>query len=468
MAKKKKNSKIIRYRKPLNINIGMIIFLLIFAYMIFYVYVYMNREKIEFYEVSEGSIVNDQRHTGIILREETTKYTKNAGNINYYLREGKRAAVGTRIYSVDETGALSKLLAERTDGSVVLSKENLNSIKKELSSFSQTFTNEQFKNVYDTRYSLDSEVLEYANVDTLKNLDSVVDELGVNFEQIRADDAGIVSYSIDGLEELTVDKVTAELFEKSAYTKNIMKSGQLIEQGAPAYKLITSGDWSIVFPLTEDERTLYQDKTSLAVKFTGTDLDTTAKYSAFTGADGGSYGQLSFTKYMEQFVSDRFVDFEIVTEEVTGLKIPRTAVAEMNFFLIPKEFLVLSETGSARGFYKEVYTDNGTSIVLTPCDIYNSDDEYYYVDCGANSELKAGDFLIKEDSQDRYQVSVTASMQGVFNINRGYTAFRKIEVLNSNDEYYTVKKGTDYGLSVYDHIVLNAAAVSANGTVIYQ
>lgn len=187
---------------------------------------------------------------------------------------------------------------------VALSKENLYSLKKELSSFSQTFSDRQFKTVYDTKYSLDSEVLEYANVDALKNLDSVIDELGVNFEQIRSDDAGIVSYSIDGLEELTSAQVTADLFEKSGYTKNMIKSGQLIEQGAPAYKLVTSSDWSIVFPITEEERTLYQDKSSLSVKFTGTDLNTSAKYSAFTGADGAAYGQLSFTKYMEQFVSN--------------------------------------------------------------------------------------------------------------------------------------------------------------------
>lgn len=465
---KKKNKKIIRYRRPLNINVGMIIFALIFAYMAFYVYTYMQREKIEFYEVAEGSIVNDQRHSGIIFRSETTKYTANAGNINYYLREGKRAAVGTRIYSIDETGTLSKLLADRTDGSVALSKENLASLKKELSSFSQTFTEENFKSVYDTRYSLDSEVLEYVNVDTLKNLDSVIDEMGVNFEQIRSDDAGIVSYSVDGLESMTPGEVTADLFDKTGYTKNIIKSGQLVEKGAPAYKLITSTDWSIVFPITEEERALYQDRSSLTVKFLGKDLETTGKYSVFTGADGNSYGQLSFTKYMEQFVSDRFVDFEIITEEVTGLKIPRTAVTNMNFYLIPKDFLVLSETGSARGFYKETYTENGSSVVLISCSIYNSDDDYYYVDCGEKSELKAGDYLVKENSQDRYQVGVTASVQGVFNINRGYTAFRKIEVLNSNDEYYTVKKGTDYGLSVYDHIVLNASAVTANGTIIYQ
>ena len=106
--------------------------------------------------------------------------------------------------------------------------------------------------------------------------------------------------------------------------------------------------------------------------------------------------------------------------------------------------------------------------MLVSCDIYNADEDYYYVDSGEKSELKAGDYLVKENSQDRYQVGTKASLQGVYNINRGYTAFRKIEVLNSNDEYYTVAKGTDYGLSIYDHIVLNAAAVTTNGMVIYQ
>ena len=465
---KKKNTKIVRYRKPLNINIGMIMFALIFAYMSFYVYTYMQRDKIEFYEVVEGSIVNDQRHTGIILRSETPKFTDRAGNINYYLREGKKAAVGTRVYSIDETGALSKLLAEKTEGMVALSKENLSSLKKDLSSFSQTYTDEKFSEVYDTRYDLDADVLEYVNIDTLKNLDSVIETLGVNFEQIRSDDAGIVSYNVDDMEDLQATQVTAEMFEKSNYKKSAVKSGQMVEIGAPAYKLITTSDWSIIFPLRVEEQVLYNGKSNLTVKFSGKDLRTNGKFTMFTGADGGIYGKLDFKKYMEQFVADRFVDFEIITEEVKGLKIPRTAAVDVNFYLIPKEFLVKSATGSARGFYKETYTENGPSIVLVSCDIYNSDDAYYYVDASEKSELKAGDYLVKENSQDRYQVGSMASVQGVYNINRGYTAFRKIEVLNSNDEYYTVAKGTDYGLSVYDHIVLNAAAVTANGMIIYQ
>ena len=49
-------------------NIGAIIFLLIFLYMAFYVYAYLTREKVQFYEVAEGSIVEDREYTGLILR----------------------------------------------------------------------------------------------------------------------------------------------------------------------------------------------------------------------------------------------------------------------------------------------------------------------------------------------------------------------------------------------------------------
>lgn len=45
--------------------------------------------------------------------------------------------------------------------------------------------------------------------------------------------------------------------------------------------------------------------------------------------------------------------------------------------------------------------------------------------------------------------------------------FKQIEILKSNDEYYTIRKGMDYGLFVYDHIVLNAETVY-EGKLIYQ
>ena len=164
-----------------------------------------------------------------------------------------------------------------------------------------------------------------------------------------------------------------------------------------------------------------------------------------------------------------------MTDEVRGLKIPRSSVTDVTFYVIPKDYYVSAKKDSSdsssvsqSGFRKETYADGKTVGVITSCTIYYADDEYYYVDAGENSELKAGDFLTKDDSEERYKIGMTQTVQGVYNINRGYAVFRRIEILSSNDEYYTIKKGTDYGLSVYDHIVLDANAVTGNGMIIYQ
>ena len=48
----KKSKKIIKYRRPMRVNIGMIVFFVIFLYLAFYVYQYATRVKVQPYEVS--------------------------------------------------------------------------------------------------------------------------------------------------------------------------------------------------------------------------------------------------------------------------------------------------------------------------------------------------------------------------------------------------------------------------------
>ena len=80
----------------------------------------------------------------------------------------------------------------------------------------------------------------------------------------------------------------------------------------------------------------------------------------------------------------------------------------------------------------------------------------YYVDKNA---FKEGDAVINPDSQERYIIGETAVLEGAYCINQGYAVFRRIEVLDQNEEYAIVSKGTSYGLSRYDHIVRDASEV---------
>ena len=173
---------------------------------------------------------------------------------------------------------------------------------------------------------------------------------------------------------------------------------------------------------------------------------------------------------MVQFVSDRFLDFEVITEEAAGLKIPVSSVTTKDFYTIPAGYLTQGGDGTytESGFNKEVYSESGEpSVVFTTAEIYNLTDGYYYVDKSDTGPFKSGDYIIKPDSDERFQVGPTATLKGVYNITKGYAVFKQITELAGNGEYYIIEKGTGYGLSVYDHIVLDAGSVQ-DGQIIYQ
>ena len=101
-------------------------------------------------------------------------------------------------------------------------------------------------------------------------------------------------------------------------------------------------------------------------------MTTSGQFSIVTGADGNTYGKLDFDKYMVQFVSDRYVDFEIVSDKVDGLKIPLSAVTSKDFFLIPTEYLSKGGDSNESGFFKEVYSKaelHPLSLFLRLCTI---------------------------------------------------------------------------------------------------
>ena len=83
---RKKNTKIVRYRRPL--NIGVVFFGFIAVYLIVCIYMYFTSEHISGYEVIKGNLAADYRYTGIALRTEQV-YT----GICELLRGGRRKGI---------------------------------------------------------------------------------------------------------------------------------------------------------------------------------------------------------------------------------------------------------------------------------------------------------------------------------------------------------------------------------------
>ena len=96
---------------------------------------------------------------------------------------------------------------------------------------------------------------------------------------------------------------------------------------------------------------------------------------------------------------------------------------------------------------------------LTPT-IYYETENFYYID---NEEVSAGDIILLENSVATYNIGTdTDSLLGVYNINKGYAVFKQINIIYENEEYAIVEMKTSYGITLYDHIALDASKVKEN------
>lgn len=457
----KKNNKVKKYRKPLNLNIGMIIFGVIFFYVIVCVVMYFQTSYIVRYQVQEGSLATNNIYHGVVLRDETVVYTATAGYINYYAREGERVAKNDLVYIVDETGRLSEELESMNQGENTLSDRELAEFRSEVVNFSHSFDCRNFETTYDFKFSLKNTVLKLANVNMLQSISDLNSSTGTNIINYSySSTPGIVAYWVDGLEELAPQDVTADLLEGKDYEKTQFLGGSLRAAGDPVYKLSTNENWAVVIPVDAARGAELQEKDYVKVRFLKNQYESWGKVTLLTNADGNTYLQLSFTNSMISFISDRFLDIELIVEDETGLKIPNSSIVQKEFFLVPEEFVIPGGSNGGESVMRQYFLEDGTiSSEIIEIEVYNFDSatQEYYVD---SSILDMGNILYKLDGQETFTVSRRATLTGVYNMNKGYADFKQISILYQNDEYSVVQPNTKYGLSVYDYIVLNADSVS--------
>ena len=460
------SKKIIPYRKKRTFNVGFIIFLFLLLYLISSAVRGATRKQIRYNEVVEGSMSENKTHTGLILRDESVQVSPDGGYINIYMRDGKRAAVGSRVYSLDATGDLKKLMEASAGKEDTISDSSVIEMKKKLSNFTSNYSDSDFEYVYDTKYLLDNAASEYSNLINIENIDNISNENGLSLNVVTSPYSGEISYAIDDIAEKKEEDLTKSDFDTSKHPISYIKNEQLIEAETKVYRIVNSESWSIYFEFEKGEEELYTEKKTLTVKFKSNGLTLTGDYSVVETKDGYSLGKLTFDKYMVQFISNRYAEFDIQSSVVNGLKIPSKCVLEKDFYTIPVEYMAKGGDGVSDGFYKQVDKDGTTSTVFVPEDIIKITDANCYIST-ENKDIVSGDKLIKPDSNEIFEVSSKEKLLGVYNINKGYTVFKNIDILGSNKEFYIVDKGTKYGLKVYDHILLNPDDFK-EGDFIYQ
>lgn len=464
MTAAEKDSNILEFKKKKQLNIGIIIFGIIFIYLVATIVMYITAPHITVYEVRQGSILKDNAYTGLAIRDEIVVEATESGYINYFAQDNSKVKVGSDIYTLTD-GKLS--FEEHTNTEEVsLTSEQKHNITLKIQKFIYDYEEANFSDSYDLKNDLKSSLGSLSSQTKLAQLDSMISQGTLSSANIyRAADDGVVVYSVDGMESLTIDSATAAHLDKSGYRKREFSNNTKIKSGDAVYKIITDDAWTLMLELDDDTAEALKEKTYVKVNFTKDNQNMWADFQ-LKSVDGHNLAFLSFQNAMVRYATERYLDVELILEDETGLKIPKTAATEKSFYVVPLDYIV-SGGGDSSGNSVLIQTRDKDDNEITrhmEVDIYyqNEEESIVYLD---PNQFAGEEVLLKENSNDTFELKETRTLKGVYCINKGYAVFKQIHILCESDTYYIVEEGSTYGLSNYDHIALDSTHIKENDVV---
>lgn len=463
MAKKRKFSGLKnkfrftrRIKEVAGLNIATITFSIIFVYMLFTAIHYVTSSHVVSYRVTSSPLSRNDTYTGLILRDETIMKADSNGYVTYYAREGNKVNANGAVYGLSSTKSPEM---ENT-----LTQEEKSKIREEMLNFSRNFNSTKYSTTYSFKYGIKSSILHYSGISAE---DASTSTLG-NQTISKAPEDGMVLYSKDGYEGKTVSNLSAKDFEQNMYKEIDLKSEDEIKAGQEVYTLVKSEKWSILIPLSKKQASKLESRTALRVKFLKDDMTQVGDFSIIE-IDGSKYGKLDFDKGLIRYVTDRFLDIELVTNTTIGLKIPLSSITTKEFYVVPSTYALRGQNNEIVGFRYQYMDEKGNlqeeivDPVIHAVEEESSDinvdkkETYFYID---KNRFEEGAVICSPDGKDKIIVGETGVLEGVYCINQGYAVFRRIVIIDQNEEFAVISKDTEYGLIPYDYIIYDAKDVN--------
>ena len=457
MGEKKKLTNITVYRKKGNLNIGVFIFGIIFIYLIVSLLMYLTSGPISVYEVRKGSILRDTAYTGFVVRDETIVEAQEEGYVNYFVTEGEKVGARTSVYASSPEKLDFQAADEESQASLTAEEEA--SLLTDIQAFSDNFQEANFQEVYTVKDKIEDLLDSRSSQNRKAQLDEMLKTQGDSLKVYNASRDGIIIYATDGYEDTTIGDVTEEMITLNDHETLTLSNNTKVQAGDPVYKLITSDQWTVVVVLSDEMTEELAETKRIKVRFAKDNQTETADFAIYN-TESTNLGFLTFDTGMVRYARDRYLDIELILEDESGLKIPRSSVVEKEFYTVPEDYL--TQGGNSQGNGVLVQTKDNARFQETEVFYRDTETGMIYLD---PLDFSEDTVLIKPDSKETWPLKKTAKLKGVYNINKGYAVFKQIQILCESEEYYIVETGSDYGLSNYDHIALNGEDVKENDVV---
>lgn len=452
----------------------------------------ITREQIPTMVVENGIVELSQIQQGIIIRDETIYKSTSNGEINYEVEQHQRVKKDGLVATIRNTENLITLEEESEDLT-----RNILSIQEQRSHIStyaddvnninnqvQTITNSNIHRLtgtdttamnhlqedVETYVLIRNEMLMSENRGVLEpyvnsHLDNEA-QMSENISSIYASNSGVVSYIVDGMEEvLTPNNMENLTVEQTRMNINyddfeVLKQTRANEN---IFKIVNSNEWFIASYIP-NELVQHWEKGSVVniyIERSGTYVPMDVTVHSLTRGEEETYVILKSRSFMKEHIDQRSVNFKTVNSEYKGLYIPQEAITSRTFLLVPRSHVY--EVGDSHMVIKKD-GDTLTNVHIQPRSIRSIEtrEDYVYILQDFNN-LSLRDIIIRQGEEgSEYEISEVVTDVGVFIVNNGVATFTSINtegMVVGENGYVVINPETNSGrggVNVHDRIIADA------------
>ncbi|MCL2699201.1 MAG: hypothetical protein FWE68_02725 [Defluviitaleaceae bacterium] len=471
-----------------------IIFLIVIAYMFDSVMRFTNRIDLPSESVRMGTLDIPVIFQGIIVRDETVYTAPISGVASYMVNDLDRVRAGTLIGEIrdaetSETAAYNLAEAERA-------LLRMHERRSEISAFARDVDNIylQVKNVVDNRALPSLQQADFAGIYEVRDainsnlnlrnqivmnesrgtLETLANErqhfeteLNRSISSVHSERSGVVSFVIDGLEDvLTLDRLddlTPEETHMLVDYSNMVRVREA-EEGDPLFKIINSNAWYIAayIPVEYVNNWNVGDHRTIYIQDGGSSTGVEMRVDRVERGGAEFYVVLRSTRNLLDFLHLRNVRFKITSSEHTGYKIPTAAITTQTLLKVPREYMIDDD-----GLKLIKYTENGEETISVR--MQYSDSHYFYVFQDMGRLVLHDRIRMPNAPYTIHNLSDVHNVRGVFVVNRGYAEFRRITIdhrIPLSGEYVILDPSRNPELRLHDRISADARTLSPHQKIV--
>lgn len=358
--------------------------------------------------IENGKLYMEEAATGYIIRDEEVVQGKNYKNGMLKIKnEGERVAKDEaifRYYTSGEEELVKKIQdislkiqealendANSPTGDIKVLEEQIDDKLNSLYDLNDVQKIKEYKkdiNTYITKKAKIAGELSPSGSQIKKLYEeraAYEEQLNAGAEYVKAGRAGMVSYRVDGLENVLTPDTFSTLTAKTLEDLNL-KTGQIISTSEECGKIIDNFSCYIAVILDSEQANAAQVGNDIKVRLSNSEEIPAEIYYISTEEDGRKLIILKVEKYIQELISYRKISLDVIWWSSSGLKVPNSAIKYENDLA----YVVRNRAG---------YLDK----ILVK--VKNQNDKYAIVDNYDSDELKEMGYTTQQ-IRSRYSISL--------------------------------------------------------------